>query len=225
MSDRAAVPSRSETAAFAWFFGLAAALIVTALVIYWFVPPHIRRNLSREHGVIEAPTAVFFLAAAAVGAARLRGARADLRDARWLIPGLSLVAMLDEVNWIVFPLGMRRPTVFGHRVDGLHDLLEMFVAWLRHEAPAWSVLVVGVAAAGAVGWAARQAAGTWPRVKESAPWRFFALALLLAVLAQMFDVFASQRNRLATLCEEVLELDAALALLFAAWQLPHPPPR
>ena len=212
MSDRAARPFR-------WFFGLAATLTATALTIYWLAPPAIRRNLSKEHGVIEAPTAAFFLAAAAIGVYRLRQLRAG-RDARWLIPGLALVAMLDEVNWIVFPLGVRRPTVFGHRIDGLHDLLEMGVAWLRHTAPMWVVLIVAAVGVGLVAWAARRAPRVWQRLRDSTPWRFVALALILAVLGQLFDVLADQRNRLATLCEEVLELDAALALVFASWLIP-----
>ena len=156
-----------------------------------------------------------------IGVWRLRQERAPGRDARWLIPGLSLVAMLDEVNWIVFPLGLRRPTVFGHRVDGLHDLLEMAVVWLRHTAPAWVVLVVAVIAAGGVAWAASRVPAVWQRLRHSTPWRFFGLAMVLAALGQLFDVIADQRNRLATLCEEVLELDAALALVFASWLIPR----
>jgi hypothetical protein len=62
-------------------------------------------------------------------------------------------------------------------------------------------------------------------VKDSLPWRFVGIALLLGVVAQGIDIFASQRNRLARLCEEVLKLDAALALLFAAYQCRHSHPR
>jgi hypothetical protein len=101
-------------------------------------------------------------------------------------------------------------------VDGLHDLLEMAMAWLQHRAPWWAVLLLGVVAAAALAWIARRLAAAWPRLRHAPAWRFVALALLCVVGAQAFDVLASQRNMLARLGEELLELHAALALLFAA---------
>ena len=213
---------RNDRTPFAWFFGLATALTATALIVYGFASPEIRRDLSRENGVIEMPTAVLFLAAVVVGIVWLRRIRARRADARWLIPGLSLLGMLDEANWIVFPLGLfRRPTILEHRVDGLHDFVEIAVDWLLHEAPGWAVVALGVAAAAVLAWAAPTVLAWWPALKRSPAWHFVALALVLTALAQAFDLFASQRNLLARLCEEVLELDAALAMVFAAWLIPR----
>jgi hypothetical protein len=218
----AAARSRNDRTLFVRFLGIAAALTIMAMTVFWLAAPEIRRTLPKEHGVVEAPTAASFLIAAIVGLVRLRQIRARGGDPRWLIPVLSLLGMLDEVNWIVFPLGLfRRPTIFGHRVDGVHDLVEIAVDWLRHDAPGWALVALGIAAAAALARVAPTLIARWPALKGSPAWRFVALALALAAVAQMFDLFASQRNLLATLCEEVLELDAALALIFAAWLIPR----
>jgi hypothetical protein len=206
-----------------WYLALAGALLALVLVIYGFAPPAIRRDLSREHGAVETPTAALFLTAAVLGAHRLRKARAHWRDVRWTVPAVALVGMLDEVNWIIFPLGVRRPLVLGHRVDGLHDIVEMIVHWLRHEAPWWSIVVVSLVVAAGIACAAGATWRRWPEVSGSAWWPFLVSALALGIAAQALDVLASQRNRLATLGEEMLELDAALALVFAAWRLTSPP--
>ena len=215
--------TRRDTRSLVWYFALAGTLLALVVVIYGFSSPAVRRDLSREHGVVETPTAVFFLTASVLGAYRLRKARARWRDVRWIVPAVALVGMLDEVNWIMFPLGVRRPLVLGHRVDGLHDIVEMCVHWLRHEAPWWSTIVVGLVVAAGIACAAGAHWRRWPEVSGSAWWPFFVSALALGIAAQAVDVLASQRNRLATLCEEILELDAAVALVFAAWRLTWAP--
>jgi hypothetical protein len=196
-----------------WFIGLAAALTVTTMLLYWLVPAS-RRALSREHGVVEWATALLFLAAAVVGGRRLRDARVRWNDPHWVIPGLSLLATLDEVGWAVSPLGLKAPTLLGKRIDGLHDLLEVGVIWIRGHAPWWGVLALGVAMGSGLAWAILKASRWWPLVSHSPAWRFFALAAGLGALAQVLDV-GIQRNRFAQLCEEVLELDGALAMLFS----------
>ena len=74
--------------------------------------------------MIEWATALLFLGGAVIGWGRLRRLGAGWRDVRWLIPILSLLAMLDEVGWVVFALGVPPPVVLGKRFDALHDIFE-----------------------------------------------------------------------------------------------------
>jgi hypothetical protein len=142
-----------------WFLGVSGGLTSTALVVYELASPAKRRSLSREHGVVEVPTAVVFLTAAVVSFYVLRRARAGRSHPRWTIAVLACLALLDELNWVVFSLGVRRPSVLGHRVDSLHDFLEIAVIQATHRAPWGSLLVAGVATAGLVSWAPRPAGG------------------------------------------------------------------
>jgi len=211
-----------ESAAFGWFVGLATAQTVTVILLYWFVPAT-RRLLIREQGIVEWATALLFLAAAVAGYRRLLTAGVRWRDPRWIIPTLSLLAMLDEASWVIFPLGVEAPTVLGKRLDGLHDILDVGVIWIRHHAPWWCVLVVGAVMVSALAWAAPRAPRGWRFVRRSAPWQFFALAAALGAVAQILDVTAPRRP-VAQLFEEVLEMDGALAFLFSTRHLVCRPP-
>jgi hypothetical protein len=44
----------------------------------------------------------------------------------WLVSAtpLSLLALLGEVSWVVFRLGVKPPTMLGERFDGLHDAMD-----------------------------------------------------------------------------------------------------
>lgn len=96
-------PARPEGAwRFRRFVVLATAQTVLVLVLYWLVPAA-RQALYRENGAVEWATALLFLAATIVGVRRLREAGARWRDPRWIIPALSLLALLDEVGWVIFP--------------------------------------------------------------------------------------------------------------------------
>ena len=220
--ESAIEPQRREAVPVRWFAVLASALTATVLLVYWLAPTT-RRDLPHENGVVEWATALLFLAATVVGGRRLRGA--GWRDPRWIIPVLSLLAVLDEVNWVIFPLGVTRPTVLGMRVDGLHDAPEFAMMLIRDHAPWWCILVLGVAMASSLWWAVLRAPRWWRFVNHWAPWRFFALAAGLGAIAQILDL-VTHRSPLAQLFEEILEMDGALAMLFSACLLgPRPPAR
>jgi hypothetical protein len=210
--------SRPHDSALRWFAGIAVAVFLSVVLLYWLAPVT-RRALYREHGVVEWATALLFLGGAVIGGDRLRRLGAGWRDARWLIPISSLVAMLDEVNWVVFALGVRPPVVLGKRFDALHDIAEIGVMWSRHHAPRWALVVLGAVLAAAVLAAVATAPRWWPVLKGSPPWRFFMLAVAFGVVSQGLDIEAS--GRFAQALEEVLELGGALALCFSAWLLPR----
>jgi hypothetical protein len=213
--DRTAAPQGITAAPHRWFVGLACSVTLAVVLLYWLVPGA-RKALYRENQATEWATAVLFLAAAVIGARRLWTVQALWRDPHWLIPGLSLLAMLDEVGWVVFALGIKPPTILGKSVDGLHDFLSVGVTLAGLYAPRWAVLPLMAAA----GLCLVASAVRWGRsVLDSAPWRFFIIAAGFGVASQLLDLDVA-RDHFLTAIEEVLELDGALALVFSAWLLP-----
>lgn len=201
-------------AALRWFAGLAGGLTLAALMLYWLVPPA-RQTLYRENQGVEWATAALFLAAAVVGTRRLWTIGAGWWDPRWLIPGLSFVAMLDEVGWVVFALGVKPPTMLGKRVDAVHDFAEIGVTWIRLYAPQWALVLVGAVFAGAVLCLLATAPRWWRGLIGSPSWRFFMIAAGFGIASQILDIDLARDNFLKTL-EEVFELDGSLALVFSA---------
>lgn len=213
--------SRPHGPALRWFAGIATAIVLTVLLLYWLTPAT-RRALYRENSVIEWATALLFLGGAVIGWCRLRRLGAGWRDVRWLIPILSLLAMLDEVGWVVFALGVPPPVVLGKRFDALHDIAEIGMIWSRQYAPRWALVMAGVLVAAAAVVAVATAPRWWRGLKSSASGRFFMLAVAFGVASQGLDLEGS--GPFAQTLEEVLELDGALALCFAAWLLPRRQP-
>lgn len=197
-----------------WFAGLAGGLTLAALMLYWLIPPA-RQMLYRENQGVEWATAALFLAAAVVGTRRLWTIGAGWRDPRWLIPGLSFVAMLDEVGWVVFALGVKPPTVLGKRVDAVHDFAEIGVTWARLYAPQWALVLVGAIFAGAVLCLLATAPRWWRGLIGSPSWRFFMIAAGFGIASQILDIDLARDDFLKTL-EEVLELHGSIALVFSA---------
>ena len=202
------------------FAGLATTLTVVVCLLYWAVPV-IRPYLYRDHEVVEWATALVFLAAAVVGARYLSTAGVGWRDPRWLIPGLSLLAMLDEISWGVFAVGVKPPTLMGKPMDGIHDLLEVAVKLARVHMPRWAVLLGVVVIASGVLAVLVKASRLRSALFGTAHWRFFMIGVALGVVSQTADVVISG-DRFGQALEEVLELDGALALLWSAWFLGRP---
>jgi len=199
------------------FVGLATILTVGVCLLYW-AAPGLRQHLYRDHEVLEWATAVAFLAAAVVGARHLSTGGVGWRDPRWLIPGLSLLAMLDEISWGVFALGVKPPTLMGKPIDGIHDLLEVAIKLARVYMPRWGVLLGVVVIASGVLAVLVRSPGLRSVLFGTAHWRFFVIGMAFGVVSQTADV-AISGDRFGQALEEVLELDGALALLWSAWFL------
>lgn len=63
--------SRPHDSALRWFAGIAVAVFLSVVLLYWLAPVT-RRALYREHGVVEWATALLFLGGAVIGGDRLR---------------------------------------------------------------------------------------------------------------------------------------------------------
>lgn len=190
--------------------------LVSAL---WVVAPAARDHLYREGHAVELLTAWLFMVAAVTGAVTMRRARLRAWHPYALIPAVSLLCFLEEVGWGFKDLRLARPQVLWLKVDGLHDLITLAYAVYLEHGSVRSRAAIGLAAvAVVVGLALTRRRILYPlsrAVRASAPWRFTAIAVALVAGSIVLDLDWLPWRYFKAM-EEVIEWDAALALLFAA---------
>ncbi|WEX79064.1 hypothetical protein PYH37_004047 [Sinorhizobium numidicum] len=184
--------------------------------------PHVRPLLLQEDGIIEMASVVC-LAIAAFGAgaaSAIWGLRTPL-----VVAGLiGLAELLDETSFGSRVFGFEPPELYGGgELDGFHDLLILayrllngissILAWL------WVGLMLAVSA-GAMLFAARQLGNG---LRGAGSWLTDHILIFLHIgfigLAQVIDVATDSRALSAV--EEMLELNAAFALVFYVAQQAH----
>jgi hypothetical protein len=190
--------------------------------------PAARPALYREGHPVENLTAGLFLAAAVVGAVRMR--RQGLRWHRHplgLILLLGILGFLDEMSWGTRDLPYEAPIIEGLRVDGLHDLILFPYVWYVEYGSLASRAAVAGLLAGIVLLLVvtrRYVLGPLARVVLApGPWWFVTVAAGFVVAAMIVDLDLV-RGQPVKVLEELLELNGGLALLFAALAIGQPAP-
>jgi len=200
------------------YLSLAVASLVVVSAAYVLFP-RARRSLYAEGYLVEALSAWMFLGAALAGLVTARRAGLPWGHPRMLIPALALVSYLEEVSWGLSDLGIPEPRVLWLKVDGLHDLLTLaFAVYIQHGSLVSRVTVgmgAGVALAAMVATRRRLLYPLGRTVLGTPCWRFTAVGVGLVAVALALDT-DQIGGRYVKAMEETLELDAALALLFAA---------
>jgi hypothetical protein len=190
--------------------------------LVWFLIPARRFHLYREGEVVESITAVLFLAAAVMTVAAMRRAGLRWRHPYALIVPMALLCFGEESSWARHELNIDPPRLLGVSVDAVHDLLTLaFALYLQHGS--WrSRLTVGLGAAFAVAVAAatrHRVLYPLARVVLASPvWRLVAVAVGLIGLSLALDLDLLPWRYLKAV-EEMIELNAALALFLASLQI------
>lgn len=183
-----------------------------------------------EDGLIEWATALVFLAVFLLGTRRLLASAGTDRAASACLgfaTGLGLVCFLDEISFGERLIGFVPPRLLDENIDGVHDVLAVLRKVLilsgRTELQTLLLMSAGVATAAAVALALGR------RRLRPARARRCGLALaafvVFVVPAALLDASRYGENPLGWLVEEVLELNAALALLIGVARTPvlrHP---
>jgi hypothetical protein len=178
--------------------------------------PRSRDLLCSEDGPIETLTVLVLLAGGAVSAtsAIIARRRRQATALSWTVAALCGFGALEELSYgrRIVP-GLPVPIVLGVEVDALHDFADVAKIALRK----WGTRVELVALL-SLGlcltvWAAWRLMRTFPRQlsREDPRPALLGLAVMIGLAAVALDAF-----RLSMFLEETLELEAAVALLFAA---------
>lgn len=206
------------------------AAVTAAAALAAILAPGIRSLLLHEDGIVETATVVF-LAMAVLGAAAAT-VRHGVRVPVALAGLIGLAELLDETSFGSRLFGFEPlPLYGGGQLDGFHDLLILAYRLLRDVSQGLAWLLVGLMlalSAGLVLFALRQIVRN---MAGATTWLSGHALLLLHVgfigLAQVIDIATSSRALSAV--EEVLEMNAAILLVFyvmqVGWELPQTPHR
>ena len=188
--------------------------------------PMLRHYIVREGGILENLSATFYLFAILVGAWACSRARPELRRRYVAIPILAGLAFYDEISDGIFPepvLEFR-----GTNLTAFHEWIHAGYNLWRDLGPPQVKLLVLVAVAAIVGaLAVRSRARIRAAVsllKRDASYQLVVIGIAQAALALVLDRDLTDR---LTFYEEWLEMNMAMAMLFATTQIPESgrPPR
>jgi hypothetical protein len=226
-------PPLATAAARPWLPAAYAAAVAANVLLFsaacvWL--PRARPSLTREDHLLENVTAGVYLAGFLVGCVMLglsvrrgRPAAADgaPRRRRWpamllgaAVPALALLAFLDEVSFGVYHADVDVPEINDVKIDAAHDGVDVvFRALSGYVGP--RVVTVAAFLVAFLVMAAATRLRRLTALLARAPWaQFVVAAALLAGTAAVLDLRIPQPQPLA-FAEELLEVNAALSLLFA----------
>jgi len=189
------------------------------LVILYVLAPGLRGPLFGEDRAVETATALLFLAAAIVSLALLIASRSpSYRATLVTASGFGLLGFLDEISFGARLFGWSTPAMYGGgEFDGAHDLV---ILAYRLSAEADPIIIgaicgsiIVIALIGVLRWYPRFPRLTH-RVFADPVYSLFSLFVGGVAIAALIDLDVGFLERLGPL-EEIIEMNAALALLLA----------
>lgn len=205
-------------------FVLALGLQLVACAAGFYLLQGHRSLLTEEDQLIENLSAVLFLGSGLLGLWLLLRSTGQ-RKIYLLVTALGLIGFLDELSFGERIFGFSMPSVAGVKIDGVHDLVRLPLRPLRQlllassSATAVAVLVILVIAAVLLITAVshRERLRVWAGSIMVHPpylaWSIFATLIVVAILLDERII----RFRNLVFLEELLEMNAALALLLVSW--------
>lgn len=178
--------------------------------------PSARPLLLQEDGIIEMAS-VACLAAAVFVAIATSIIRGDLRLPILVAGLLGLAELMDETSFGSRLFGFQPPALYGGgELDGFHDLLILAYRLLRDIDPVLSWIWAGLLLATSLGLIMLALSQSGRGTGENRSWLADHVLIILHAsligLAQVIDV--ATESKVLSAMEEVLELNAALTLLF-----------
>src|SRR3990172_817979 len=189
-------------------------LLIAFAVCQWI--PAYRRYLREEDSLVENLSAAFFVFSCFLALLILKK-RKDHKKLLILISGLALLGFLDELSFGERIFGLSMPRIGGVKIDAAHDLFDL----AHRELGKFPYLVAGIGAISAIAffkyWSRAVTAmlGT-PRHPHHFLILFFGIQILAALLIDTLEY------RPLFVLEELLEMNAAIALSFCCLSLPNP---
>lgn len=181
--------------------------------------PASRQVLSDEDGIVESLTAALFALAFFVAVARFIAAwPVRIWHAIW--PILALLGFFDEMS-LAERLGMKMPKVLGVKIDAVHDFIDVAFEFLRSRFRKELLLAVAFLLVAALLFLAWRQRVRLARVFRSCPpLLYVVIGGLWFVPAVAIDLHLVQNTPFTVLCEELFEMQVAMALVFANLAIP-----
>jgi len=198
-------------------FLVGSALLILGSSVLYLLVPSIRSSLRAEDKLVETVSATVYLLTA-VTALVLMVQRKEKRTLSICLLIVGGICFLEEVSFGQRLIGFPTPYIAGVRIDGIHDIAEVGLELLRAGGPvAMAVAICIVAMLGIAAFLCRKRLVRLAILAMRSP-VYIALLIFVALigLSVVLDVRLI-RFRGRKFIEEIIELNAALALLFACF--------
>jgi hypothetical protein len=205
---------------------LAGTVVATAFSLV-FIFPEYRPYLVEEDSLIENASALFFLLTFLWGL-RLGHRHTQLRFMLWVVSGIGLLGFLDEISFGERLLSLSMPWINGVKIDAAHDLFGLACVTAKqlvlHQTE-WLFPLVAGGSIIAIPSMVKHRNVVFHRFctlikRPSSTLGLTFIAILSTALIIDLDLI---HNYWLFALEELLELNAALALIFWQWQLLNDP--
>jgi hypothetical protein len=188
--------------------------------------PELRPYLEEEGAIVENVSATLCFLTAVLGFWICWTARERAGHRVYLaIPVFGALFLLDEISFGHIFLGYTPPTLYGFEIESIHEIANpAFGLWTE----AGPIVQVGCLVAAALALVVfrspvrRLLRAALELLRVRAPYRFVLICGALGATAIALDLDTEETFLFA---EELLELNAALALFFAAATIPERAPR
>lgn len=229
-SERAAIPTvtRSRERIFITSFGMLVAVNVSIFIALYLLFPNIRYLLFFEDQLIESIAAMLLLGVCLSGMVVMASfwSIAIQRIIAGIFVLASLVGFLDEVSYGQRFFGFPTWYVYGKPVDGVHDILDISRVMPASD-QMWFFLLMAVMAliVSVILW---KTYAYWSHMVSFMRTRdgklmglFLLISLVCVILSTTIDYLRLQSGWFP-FAEELLEMNVALALLFALFSVALP---
>ena len=183
--------------------------------IYGFFPV-LRHFVAGEDRVVESLSALFFLAAFVFALVLLRKKMARRRPLI-VVAVLALVGFLDEISFGGRIVGVEFPRYYGVYFDGVHDVVTISFDWTFDQLGnlLFLILFIAICAAGTLIflWCRKHLSQPGQLAEYLDEYFFGGLFCIFLPAAIVIDLHIVDWDHLG-LIEELLEMNAALVLLF-----------
>jgi hypothetical protein len=204
---------------------VAAVVVMLAFGLVYLFVPELRQRFITEDDVLENVTAAllfvgFLLGLGLVLVARRR--QTNYSKAQFAVPLLCVLGFLDEISFGERIFDLEMPYVYSVKLDAIHDVAMIMYRVLEDHVgfgmtvgmlAAFILVLVAIAAM-----YRRRFTPITETMRRYPTLVFVLLSITFAVCALMLDLVLDSVGgpRFVIFIEEMLELNAALALLFAA---------
>lgn len=190
--------------------------VIVGTIIFLFLP-QFKFLVSQEDSLVESITVILFATGLFLGI--LQFMTGKTRRGLCFVSAISMLGLLDELSYGERIFGFREFYIQTSKIDGLHDFLSLFyTTYLSFSFPLrLGALLVLLLVSGALIYLIfryRLKIANFLHGFEPIMQALVAAACVLVLLAQVVDA-GIIRNRYLNFLEEILEMNAALALLIA----------
>jgi len=211
---------------------LATTINIFIFLMMYIFSPQLRGTLLNEDAFIENLTVVLFFGSfllSLILIAKLEGK--SYRRAYLVIPLICFIGFLDELSFGERIFNIKMPVIYGEKIDSVHDFASVAYRGIENNWNWFLFISVLVASSIAILLVILKYHKYFHRIpdifKRYPLFRFVLISVGFMFIAALMDleiISIGGHGRFSVFIEELCEMNAALALLFASFSIAHKKP-